>query len=195
MDYCEKNFISPLINNTVHITPIITSIDNGYDELLNFFLKIRSSYSEKEFGYQLEIKGLLTLTFFTLYKFGYIKEITEVIQEKHKRRDTIQKVLLYINDNYSSKLDIATLAKIANYSDYHFLRFFKSITGKTVTQYINSLRLEKACQLLDSSNLSISEISYSVGFSDTSYFIKVFKKHYLVSPSKFKKHLVSSNIK
>ena len=195
MDYCEKNFISPLINNTVHITPIITSIDNGYDELLNFFLKIRSSYNKKEFGYQLEIKGLLTLTFFTLYKFGYIKEITEVIQEKHKRRDTIQKVLLYINDNYSSKLDIATLAKIANYSDYHFLRFFKSITGKTVTQYINSLRLEKACQLLDSSNLSISEISYSVGFSDTSYFIKVFKKHYLVSPSKFKKHLVSSNIK
>ncbi len=194
MDYCEKNFISPLINNIVHITPIITSNNEGYYELLDFFLKIRSSYTKKEFGYQLEIKGLLSLTISTFYKFGYICEVKDALKEKHKRRDTIQKVLLYINDNYNSKIHVYTLAKIANYSDYHFLRFFKSVTGKTVTQYINSLRLEKACHLLDSTNLSISEISYTVGFNDTSYFIKIFKKHYSLSPSKFKKHLAHSSI-
>ena len=194
MDYCEKNFISPIINNTIEVMPIITSNNLGYSELLTFFLKIRCSYNEKSFGYQLEVKGLLTLTFFTLYKFGYIKEITKIVDEKHKKRDTIQNVLYYINDNYSSKLDVSTLAKIANYSDYHFIRFFKSVTGKTITQYITSLRLEKACQLLDGSNLSISEISYAVGFNDTSYFIKIFKKYYFVSPSKFKKALVRDNL-
>src|SRR5690606_30664159 len=62
---------------------------------------------------------------------------------------------------------------------------FKEIHGKTVCNFINMLRLEKAAEMLTSSDLNVSEIVYSVGWTSRSYFCKIFKQRYQCSPKSY----------
>ena len=66
------------------------------------------------------------------------------------------------------------------------MRFFKKHMGLTSIQYINNYRLEKAAYLLTSTNNSIMDISLEVGFDNLSYFNKLFKKKYNITPKEFR---------
>mgnify|MGYP001943253646 FL=1 len=65
----------------------------------------------------------------------------------------------------------------------HFCRLFKEVTGQTLIEYVNDIRLSKAKAMLQDPNLSITEIALSTGFSDINYFSRLFKKTYQISPS------------
>ncbi|MDZ5001201.1 helix-turn-helix domain-containing protein, partial [Clostridium perfringens] len=135
-----------------------------------------------------EIKGELFLIFSTIFKEGYVS--LNVSSENYSdliKVGKLKEVIKYIQTNYKNPITIKELADIAQYSEYHFLRFFKSQTGKTCTQYINYFRIQKATLLLFNTNLSITEIAYEVGFGDVSYFIKTFKKFLSISPTKYRK--------
>lgn len=71
----------------------------------------------------------------------------------------------------------------------YFCRFFKSVVGKTPVEYINSYRIEKATELLQTETLSISNIALNVGIDNFSYFIKQFKKYKNSTPSQYRKSL------
>lgn len=68
---------------------------------------------------------------------------------------------------------------------------FKFLYAKTVSEYIRHVRLEEARDLMHNSNLNISQIVYSIGFTSRSYFSKIFKKKYGISPSAFKKQIAT----
>ena len=90
--------------------------------------------------------------------------------------DKIKIILNYINQHFAEDISINTLATLCDYSEYHFMRFFKKHIGLTCIQYINNYRLEKASILLTTSNNAIMDISLEVGFDNLSYFNKLFKK-------------------
>jgi AraC-like DNA-binding protein len=69
----------------------------------------------------------------------------------------------------------------------HFYRKLKSITNKSIAIFIRSVRLQKAKELIQTSNKTISEIAYEVGFNDPSWFSRSFKEEFSVSPSDFSK--------
>jgi len=100
----------------------------------------------------------------------------------------INKVFTYIDENLDSDLSLATIAKIAHYSPYHFHRIFKAITNEPLQVYINRKRIEKAAGLLfRTKELSIKEIYLQCGFSSHAAFTKLFKKFYEISPLEFRK--------
>ena len=103
-----------------------------------------------------------------------------------KVTDKVKLVLNYIHDNYSNNISINTLANICDYSEYHFMRFFKKHIGMTCIQYINNYRLEKASLLLNSTSKPIMDISLEVGFDNLSYFNKLFKNKYNLTPKEFR---------
>jgi len=186
-DYCQLEFIEPMIKNELHLAPIIKKCNNGYEVIMDYYNKIVKSYLKKEFGYQLEIKGLLFLLFFQIFNNKYAERINADSLNKNKKLDIIKKLIQYIKAHYNEPITVKELANIAEYSEYHFIRFFKAQTGKTCTQFINSVRLEEAARLLVTTKLSITEIAYEVGFGDVSYFIKIFKKQFSDSPSNYRK--------
>lgn len=95
----------------------------------------------------------------------------------------------YIYKNCTEDLSVEMIADYVNMSKYHFCRKFKEITGSTVLEYINNVRLAKACNMLMHTNTRIEEISELSGFSSAAQLTRVFKKRYGVSPSVYRKKL------
>ncbi|WP_411168684.1 helix-turn-helix domain-containing protein [Clostridium sp. MB05] len=188
LDYSQINFVTPIVQNKLFFKNVISISNVGHAKIVNAFNNLIESYGNKAYGFQLEIKGELFLIFSTIFKEGYVS--LNVSSENYSdliKVGKLKEVIKYIQTNYKNPITIKELADIAQYSEYHFLRFFKSQTGKTCTQYINYFRIQKATLLLFNTNLSITEIAYEVGFGDVSYFIKTFKKFLSISPTKYRK--------
>lgn len=99
----------------------------------------------------------------------------------------INRVLDYIEQNMDNELTLKTLAKVANFSEFHFHRIFKSIAGETLNQYIQRHRAEKAAaMLIGNPNKSITEIAFDCGFSGSAAFARVFKDYFGVSASQYR---------
>lgn len=94
----------------------------------------------------------------------------------------------YIRFHYDREISINSVAKSLNLSPEYFSRLFKSETGLSPQQLIIKYRLDRACVLLTATNLTISEISNSVGIPDTRYFSKLFRRNKSMSPSEYRKN-------
>ncbi len=97
----------------------------------------------------------------------------------------LKKVLTYIRESFDEQITLSDMARMCEMSPKYFCYFFKKMTKKSPVEYLNSYRIEKACRMLSKTDLSVTEVAYSCGFGDLSYFIKTFKKHTGQSPGKY----------
>lgn len=95
-------------------------------------------------------------------------------------------VLDLIENDLSEDLSLSILANAAGLSEYHFLRMFKQSTGVTPHQYVINQRIERAKELLQRTNMSITEIAYLLGFSAPAHFTHHFRRKTGVAPSKLR---------
>ena len=91
---------------------------------------------------------------------------------------------LFIDSRYEDKIDLDNISEEAYFSKFHFIRLFKTIYGKTPHQYLTSVRIEKALQLLRAGK-PVSEVCFSVGFDSLTSFSGLFKRIVGVSPSTY----------
>ena len=103
--------------------------------------------------------------------------------------ESMQKAVDYISENLAKELSVKSISKSINVSKSVLYKNFHTHFNCTVSEYINTKRIEKALELIAKTNMSIEEISQSVGFSTASYFSKIFKKQVGASPLKYKKSL------
>ncbi len=100
----------------------------------------------------------------------------------------VVKVLEYIESNYKSGT-LTELANILHFSVSSLSREIKLHTGKTYTELVQDKRLSQACFLLESTNIRIDDIAESTGYENISFFYRIFKERYGVSPRKYRKDL------
>ncbi len=100
--------------------------------------------------------------------------------------DIYIKALKFIHENYSGNLSCDVVAEHLKYSSSYIRYIFKKVDKTSVQSKINQIRLNKAKQLIHITNMSISEIAFSVGFNDSNYFSTAFKKHFGVSPKEYR---------
>ncbi|MGN7356505.1 bifunctional transcriptional activator/DNA repair enzyme AdaA [Paenibacillus sp. SAF-054] len=93
----------------------------------------------------------------------------------------------YMDRNYASALTLTDLAEACHGSPYHLHRTFKKIMQMTPAEYLHHIRIDKAKQVLRSSDCSVAEIGTSVGFPHTSYFIAQFKKNTGCTPADYRR--------
>lgn len=101
--------------------------------------------------------------------------------------ETMQKAVAFITENLEQDLTIQYISKSINVSKSVLYKKFHACFHCTVSEYINTRRVEKSIELLTKTDLSIEEISGKVGFSSTSYYTKIFKKQKGLAPLKYKK--------
>ena len=111
-------------------------------------------------------------------------KLTEDFQEAPQ--DEYKLILRYINE-YHTNLTLDDLCKHFARSKSHISHLFKKSSGMTIRAYANGLKLSDAKKMLKSTDLPITEIAYRAGFNDVSYFIKLFKEQFGISPLKYRK--------
>ena len=92
----------------------------------------------------------------------------------------------YIRNNYSKALNLDEVSYFVNISPYYFSKIFKEGTGENFIEYLTNIRMEKAKELLNSTDYSMKEICAMVGYSDPNYFSRSFKKNVGVTPTEYK---------
>jgi AraC family transcriptional regulator len=99
----------------------------------------------------------------------------------------IDRVIDHLRANLDRPVKLAELANVACFSEFHFHRIFRAVSGETLNNFTNRLRLEKAARLLRYSDQSLTDIALDCGFSSSATFSRAFRSGYDTSPSQFRK--------
>ncbi|MBX2797324.1 MAG: AraC family transcriptional regulator [Myxococcales bacterium] len=98
----------------------------------------------------------------------------------------VNRVIDHVRTHLRAELSIATLARVAHASPFHFARTFKAVTGQTVVHFVQRARLERAATLMRARpERQLTEVAHLAGFSSLSDFSRVFRAHYGTSPSQW----------
>ncbi len=108
---------------------------------------------------------------------------------KPQDNDRLNKVLNYIKEHFQNNITLMEICDLVGMTEPSFCRYFKKITTKTFTQFLNEYRLVHASKLLAEKQISISEVCFESGFSNYSHFVDKFKKFTGQSPSSYRKSL------
>lgn len=103
--------------------------------------------------------------------------------------ERIREIYKFIRENFQDSIPLETVAKIANMTVPAFCRYFKKLSGKPFTKFVNEYRVVHACKLLSEGESSISEICFESGFKNVSNFNKFFKQITSKSPSEYRKDI------
>jgi AraC family transcriptional regulator len=99
----------------------------------------------------------------------------------------IDRVIDYLRENLHRPVKLVELAEVACFSEFHFHRIFTAVSGETLNNFTNRLRLEKAARLLRYSGQSMTQIALDCGFSSSATFSRAFRAGYDTSPSQFRR--------
>ena len=137
-----------------------------------------SEYTAKRPGYKTALHGYIQVLFTLL-----IRKLKEIKSDS----SDVQKITAYVNEHLTERITLSDIAKNCFYNPSYFSRKFKSIFGKNLKDYIKEKRLERAAEVICTSDVTIDELSRSVGFSDKSKFCKDFKARFSLTPGKYRK--------
>ena len=112
---------------------------------------------------------------------------SQKIEANSEYTQRIDRVIDYLRKNLHRPVKLGELAGVACFSEFHFHRIFGAVSGETLNQFTNRLRLEKAARLLRYSEQSLTEIALDCGFSSSAVFSRAFRSGYDTSPSEFRK--------
>lgn len=107
-------------------------------------------------------------------------------QGGHPAALDLDAIQTFMQDNIHQQLDLDDLASVAHLSRFHFSNRYKALTGYSPIKHFLHMKIEYACQLLDSSDLSVKAIAAELGYSDPLYFSRLFSKTMGMSPRAYR---------
>ena len=137
--------------------------------------------------FELKLRSLFSELWETIYLWGMEKKRKEKSYD-FLEDERIKKMLSYVQSHYAEKIAIDRLAAEVNISERECYRIFRSGLGTTPAEYIITLRLQKAQELLRGTRKSIIEIAQETGFDTSSYFCKLFKQRHHLTPNQYRKY-------
>jgi AraC-like DNA-binding protein len=136
----------------------------------------------KNTGYKAVVTGVLVELLVFLSRSYFNCDISKSVLEVSR----LGMIITKIKTDFDSNITLDTLALMANMSKWTFLRSFKKVFDMTPIQYLMNIRIAKATTMLLDTNKSISEIAMEVGFNDSNYFSRQFKKIKGMNPRSFR---------
>ncbi len=185
LDICSAKYITPIFNNEMYLPCFIPS-DSEHNQPLHAIIReILKSHFEKNEGYELLMKiSLMKFIYYFIGNHLWLKGEQRISTD----RSTLQmkKIIHYIEEHYNEKITLETLADHAGLSQYHLAHTFKKCTGQSPIEFINHYRLSMAAARLIETDEQIIEIAIDTGFNNISYFNRIFKKRFGVTPKEYR---------
>ncbi|MDL2281895.1 AraC family transcriptional regulator [Parabacteroides sp. OttesenSCG-928-G06] len=141
-----------------------------------------------EMGYSREnLQYACTVFHHYLGTLHNLQQYRNAVQKQEQQLDVVAATIHYMQENIEKKLSLEDIAIHAGYSSSHFSALFGKRTGYTPLAYFNQLKIQKACNLLDFTDMKINQICYKIGLDDTFYFSRLFTKVMGISPREYRK--------
>ena len=167
------------------VYPISGSLKKNY-ALLNLIKEILDMRTDSPDSCELSIQGHLFVCWQELYNL-HLSKLSETAEDNSLSKN-IFRSMDYMQEHYQEALTLPLLAGISGYSESYYCHNFSAITGSTPFEYLNRIRIVKACELLNSSDKKITDIASLVGFNNISYFNRTFVKIMGFTPSSYRKN-------
>ena len=181
-DMLDDKLIEPLNSGHLMISPEIKDTVKEQCEQLARVYAAEIDESESKITGQIRKKIILLQFIHELLKKGFI------VENDTTGRNTVEKEMIsYIQQNYTGKILLREFGEQFHLSEKYISRYFKEHFHITLSQYVTYLRLEHAKQMLQETDISVTEVAMQSGYQNISYFIRSFKKTYGVSPLKYRK--------
>jgi len=160
---------------------------NAGSEVCGIFESMKKEVERKEAAYDSYLKAYIYQLMAFMQRQGLLiqRNVSEI-----KGLTELLPVACYIEEHYASKLTLDVLADIAGFDKYRLCRAFKQLTGGTVVEYCNFVRLRQAEYMLRNTSFNVSETAFACGFTSIQYFNKVFKRYLGCSPSEYKRWIL-----
>ncbi|MBN2532536.1 MAG: PocR ligand-binding domain-containing protein [Spirochaetales bacterium] len=121
--------------------------------------------------------------------------LTERVYSGFKtKREAVERAKEYIQQNFCSNIKLTDVSHEVSISPYYLSHIFKKMTGISFIEYLTQVRIEKARELLTSTELDIINIAYTIGYNDSNYFSKVFRKKNGLTPREFRQKNEDSSV-
>lgn len=167
----------------------IFAIEKGKDSRTNYRLMLfEDIFKNLERGLGMDTLEYVNMCLaYLLASFIHIDQFRTV--NKSFENDPISVSINYMLENIHTNIRLPALAKEVKLSVSHFSRLFLSKTGQSPIDYFNQLKIQRACQLMNHSNITIGELAREIGYNDQFHFSRVFKKTMGVSPREYRNKL------
>ncbi|GFZ34359.1 DNA-binding response regulator [Clostridium zeae] len=189
-------------NLETYITEIFKSIEGNetaapalvQDVAVTMMIIISRTMKELNIGHEYDYNSISRMVL-SVCNMETLDEVDECIKEESlkaldiieansfKFSPVIQQIIDYIKHNFAKELSLKMLADQFNINTSYLGQLFSKEVGISFSDYLNKIRNEKAKELLLNTNMKINEIAETIGYLDTSYFYKKFKKYYGVCPN------------
>ena len=175
----KASIFSSIFNQILNIAPVE---GHRIQERISIFEEI---YQNLELGYsQDNLEYVSMCLWHLLASFRFVQQFRVV--NKVKYVSLIQQTILFMKENLNKNLKLEEIAEHVHYSVSHFSLMFTKSTSYSPLEYFAQLKVQRACQYLDHTDLPIKSIAYELGFNDPFYFSRVFKKYISLSPQQYK---------
>ena len=184
----EQNYVLPYLNLPAFAFVLLDEAESWQRCVLKAIQNISRLTGEQPFAYEYECALLLGKIWLKLIRNHSFPD-GRVSVRKTQENQRLQTILDYIHTHYEETFTVRDVAAQAALSASECCRFFKKMTGETIFSYVQMFRLSKGIEQLRSTDASVSEIAYNIGFGSSSYFIEVFRKYMHTTPLRYRKHI------
>ena len=182
-DMLDEKLLEPLNSGHLMICPRVKDTAKELCEQLIEIYEAKKDESESKITTQVRTKIILLQFILEMWKKGV------VIENDTNGRNTVEKEMVsYIQQNFTGKISLREFGEQFHLSEKYISRYFKEHFHITLSQYVTYLRLEHAKQLLQDTDIPVTDVAMQSGYQNVSYFIRSFQKAYAVSPLKYRKN-------
>ena len=177
-------YLRPLSYNA-ELSPFLKFTGDDARQIENIYMRLVAEWRKEENLNPTYVRtDLIRLFSYILQKYrSMFSSAEETLYDNYQ--NALERTLSYIDGHFTEVISVEQACSIALMSPRSFSHIFKGLTGQTLVEYINTLRIRMAAELLESSHLSASEAGLQCGYSDPTYFGKIFKRLMGMSPKQY----------
>ncbi|MBQ8638342.1 MAG: helix-turn-helix domain-containing protein [Lachnospiraceae bacterium] len=194
-DAVQEKLIAPVLEGICRFPVILNPTVPGFEQLWTCYEQLLAQTWTLQTEEPAETEWELTYFQIKIGLFQFVEQLyrSRLMETVSGDRtadaeiESIKKVLSYIGAHYDEPIRLQTLADLVNMNSQYFCRYFKKKIGRTITEYVNDIRLHRAADELLSTEKKVITIAQDCGFDNIGYFIRKFRAFAGVTPGEYRK--------
>lgn len=186
-DLIFRKYIRPIVSDTALRGMKLSPNIRWHNEILGIIRRMYELSDQQSWGYELKYRNMLGELWYSLsVNLRRDTNASAINRKSTVNEKRLKDMLSFIHLNYQRELSIDEIAKAANISKSECFRCFKALIDKKPITYLNEYRIKRAVNLLMTTDMQITEICFACGFNHISYFGKMFRQYYGMTPKQFR---------